>query len=161
MEIWYTLSMKKELALQLQEKYPKLFEDLYGDPKKTCMSRGIECDDGWYFLVKEVSRQIMLHVDLQRDIGKPLPKHPKFAQIKEKLGRLRIYLDNGDDHIYEILQIFEVLSVHFCEVCGKHGDEVGQTTSRYLKVICDGCLQTPPWDCMKENNWMKNDELLA
>ena len=84
------------------------------------------------------------------------------AQIKEKFGLLRIYVDfpsdwyfdniiNGKDdeisnedvesYIYEI----EDYSGHICEMCGKHDDEDptvetrSSSTSSWIKTLCQSC----------------------
>ena len=40
--------MTDELEITLATKYPNLFKNYKGDPKRTCMAWGIECCDGWY-----------------------------------------------------------------------------------------------------------------
>lgn len=42
--------MKDELEKKLQSDFPLLYKDLYGSADDTCLSRGIECGDGWFDL---------------------------------------------------------------------------------------------------------------
>jgi hypothetical protein len=77
--------MKKELELQLVEKYPDFFREYGGDPRQTCLAFGIECGDGWYNLIDA----------LCRDLTK-LTKNGKKAdiivlQVKQKFAGLRFY----------------------------------------------------------------------
>jgi len=55
--------MKRELELKLQEKYPKIFKDLYGDIYATCMHFGICCGDGWYFILDNLCGSIQSYID--------------------------------------------------------------------------------------------------
>lgn len=46
---------------------------------------------------------------------------PKFAQIKEKFGTLRIYVDNISDYARGVIDVAEYLSAITCEYCGEKG----------------------------------------
>ena len=46
---------------------------------------------------------------------------PKFEQIKEKFGTLRVYTDKNDDYTRGVIDMAESLSMNTCEVCGSHG----------------------------------------
>jgi hypothetical protein len=46
---------------------------------------------------------------------------PKTAQIKEKFGTLRWYVDNADKTSQKIIDFAELMSENTCEVCGEYG----------------------------------------
>ena len=77
--------MKKEIELKLVEKYPILYKDYGGDPRKTCMTWGFACGNGWHKIIE----------DLSFEITKIAKKHNNIEivadQIKEKFGELRFY----------------------------------------------------------------------
>lgn len=50
--------MKKELELSLVKRYPSLYRDYGLDQRRTCMSWGFTCGDGWYNIINELSYRI-------------------------------------------------------------------------------------------------------
>jgi hypothetical protein len=59
---------------------------------------------------------------------------PKVAQIKEKFGTLRFYIDNGNKVAFAIAGYAEDMSVTTCEKCGN----VGKTyTIGWHKTLCE------------------------
>lgn len=120
--------MKKELELKLQKKYPKIFQDLYGDKRKTGMARGVGCNDGWYNIIDGLCRGIQNRCDSG--------KCPQVvaAQIKEKFGGLRFYYDGGDEFVSSLVSSAEHLSYKTCEVCGNVGEV---RDGGWIKTLCD------------------------
>jgi len=120
--------MNETLTQELQTKHPTFFRNLYGDPTKTSFSCGIECNDGWFDLLSKLCDDIA--------VLNP-PDDFCFAQIKEKFGGLRVYIDNGTDAIYDILDEAEKKSYEICESCGTR-DEVTSEGS-WVKTLCATC----------------------
>jgi hypothetical protein len=120
--------MNETLTETLRAKHPTFFRDLHGDPTKTCLSCGIECNDGWFDLLSKLCDDIT---------GVDPPENFCFAQIKEKFGGLRIYVDNGNDAIYNLLDELEKLSYTVCESCGT-SEEVTSEGS-WIKTLCKTC----------------------
>jgi len=120
--------LKEELELQLVKKYPNIFKQYRGDMKQTCMAFGIECGDGWYNIIDKLCEK--------------LSKYPQVeaAQIKEKFGSLRFYIDAPGiekEHvkeIYKIIEEAEIMSLGTCEVCGSPGRLRRRS---WLKTLCD------------------------
>lgn len=54
--------MKPELDAALCEKYPEIFADRHGSPRRTLMCWGFSCGDGWYHLIDELCATLMLPV---------------------------------------------------------------------------------------------------
>ena len=117
-----------------------------------------ECDDGWDHVIVTLcelisapvnhvhSRIAYLHKDnkfdhpaLDAELAEAIDALPVIAQVKEKFGGLRFYVDlNGDDsydkRISNYIQFAEHLSYSVCEVCGAPGEI---RTSRWYKTLCD------------------------
>lgn len=46
---------------------------------------------------------------------------PIAAQVKEKFGGLRFYLDNATSEQYNYIEMAEFMSANTCDICGKRG----------------------------------------
>ena len=55
--------MSPELDKYLCEKYPKIFSERHASMQETCMCWGLECDDGWFFLIDALCSGIQNRVD--------------------------------------------------------------------------------------------------
>jgi len=127
--------MKQSLDKQLVEKYPKIFKDRYTDMKDTAMCWGMECDDGWYWLIDSLCESIQNYTEYN--------KVPQFVatQVKEKYGTLRFYGDGGDELIDGMIWLAEHQSGTICEKCGKPGDSKVEGGNPYgwMKTLCKYC----------------------
>jgi len=91
--------MKKEFAVKLREKYPTLFG-----------SRGVECLEGWYYLLDTIGELLAVHAP-----------EAVTGQVKEKFGGLRFYYHGGGDFADGVTSMAEYLSESVCEMCGAPG----------------------------------------
>lgn len=109
---------------ELQEKYPEMYENVY------C---GISIDAGWYDIVRALSGNIYHHYKWKIK-NNPDLEFPKVAQIKEKFGGLRFYVDGGDEATHGMIRMAEAWADRTCEVCGApgHSREGG-----WIKTLCD------------------------
>ena len=114
--------MNRELELKLVAKYPELFKDYGGDPVRTAMAWGMDCDSGWYDIIEEFCATVS-----------KLENPPYFQQIKEKFGSLRLYMSHYDEEVNKAERIAEEKSARTCEVCGKPGKITGEF---WLKATC-------------------------
>jgi hypothetical protein len=118
--------MNDEHDKYLCETFPKLFLER-GTPRSP-MYWGFECGDGWFNLIKKLCEDIQKYVDEQ---GIP---QVVVAQVKEKFGGLRFYVDFADDHIYTLIDNAEILSTHTCDVCGEPGE---RRSGGWIRTLCD------------------------
>jgi hypothetical protein len=96
------------------------------------MCWGIECGDGWYWLIDE------LCAALQYETDKFNAPQVQFSQIKEKFGELRIYTDSNDSDVQKAQMGFaEDLSTKICENCGQMG--ATKTKTGYVNTLCEKC----------------------
>ena len=121
--------MHKLLENALVKKHAKLFKNYGGDPRETCMHWGMSCGKGWFLLIDELCSKLD-HYDVVA------------AQVKEKFGSLRFYLEsspsNQFDEIHKHISEFEVKSGKTCETCGAPGT---RRNNGWIKCICDKCVE--------------------
>ena len=61
-------------------------------------------------------------------------KVPVAAQVKEKFGGLRFYVNGGTEEHYNYINFAESMSYHTCEVCGAPGHVY---TDGWYRTLCD------------------------
>jgi len=127
--------MDQKLDDKLVKDFPLLYRDRNEDMSKTCMCWGFTCDDGWFKIVYDASKQIeklITHSLKYREF--------KAAQVKEKYGTLRFYMNLSDARVEKIIDKAEALSAKTCEMCGKPGKLSSTAQNRgWLKTLCDSC----------------------
>lgn len=119
--------MTPEKTKELIDAHPKVFSHI----------KHLECDDGWFVLIRalcgviehEVSR---LPLELQEQIHA--------VQIKEKFGGLRFYMNHETPKISGAIALAEELSNNTCEVCGVFGGH--KNVGGWLATLCDTHYQT-------------------
>lgn len=88
--------MKPELQAELFRRYPKLFRKpgkRLHDHTAPIDERGIECGDGWFDIVDRLCRDCELEIETVIAQGVTSERWPRIAQIKEKFGGLRFYVN--------------------------------------------------------------------
>lgn len=126
--------MKFELEEEFQQKYPQIFQDLWGDPRETCMSFGISCGEGWKGIIDKLCADIMT-LDPGPDF--------KAAQVKEKFGGLRFYVSGWPEDeekstaISKLIHDAETESIKTCEHCGC--TENVKLAGSWIQALCDNC----------------------
>jgi hypothetical protein len=115
-----------------QEKIEKDFSYMFKADKNSPMGWfGIECGRGWNDLIYEMCSEIK-KADKRKNI--------KFAQIKEKFGLLRVYIDSSTSKIYPvIIEKYERKSATICEKCGEKGKT--RNVNGWLTTLCNQCYQ--------------------
>lgn len=141
--------MKPELQKHLTEKYRVFFEHLgdkpmISDPSELPilleqeeivhpMQFGIECKDGWYFILRNLLECIHNYCKYNKK------EYPNITQIKEKYGVLNVYIHGADDFITGMVRFAEYLSSRTCEECGTT-ENVGKTTGGWIFTYCEKCF---------------------
>lgn len=118
-----------DFCKELYKKYSKLF---YEEPY-------VECPEGWYEIIDELTEQIY---NASREF---VDGSVKVAYIKEKFGGLRYYVDYDlpDEQIVELEQIvrkWEKLSYKICIICGTE-ENVKPVKKYWENPICYNCLE--------------------
>lgn len=135
--------MSPELEQRLFEKYPELYAYKSSDGKTSDMTHyGFAHGDGWFNIIDCLSATI---ADIMKN--HPGRKHlrraefdetiqVRVAQVKEKFGTLRFYVDNGNREVSAAIALAEMLSGRTCEYCGAQG---ARRSGGWVKVRCDVC----------------------
>ena len=115
--------MTPERARDLCAKHPSILkEDFY-----------FECDDGWYDLLE------ILFIEIEAYCSQFELEYPTASQIKEKFGKLRIYLDGSDQTIERMVWLTEHMSGRICSICGNKGRM--NVVRAWSMVVCPPCLE--------------------
>ena len=140
--------MKDELDNELCEKYPKIFKMRNASMQETAMCWGFP-GDGWFNIIDSACKIIQHHVDWKRKV-EPFASmtdeefdeihQPVAAQVKEKFGGLRFYVDNADDYTSGVIALAESMSYRTCEDCGAPGKQTGRG---WIRTLCDACNKSP------------------
>jgi hypothetical protein len=121
--------MKDNNTQLLKVSYPTVFKENFY----------FECEDGWLHLIQEIAMFISSRTD-----------KCQAAQVKEKFGTLRFYIDCVEGlseetykEIAEYISAVERLSYYVCEYCGTKIDDTNRAknTSYWIKNICVPCKQ--------------------
>lgn len=129
--------MNERLEKCLQEEFPNLYKDLYGPMNETTMHWGFTCNDGWFILIWKLSEKLEKLIIKWKEENPDNQYIPKAAQVKEKFGLLRFYMDNETDEMDKIIIEYENLSGKICENCGMPGKL--SNSSWWLKTLCPEC----------------------
>ena len=142
--------MNEKLQSDLVKTYPKIFKNVGGDPKVTCMADGIQCNDGWYDLLDTLchtmqrwcdgeNTRYITETDKYEFVVEGDPEYVQVvaSQVKEKLGELRFYVDGGDATTQGIIQMAENMSSRICELCGSPAKT--NRDSGWMHTTCDSC----------------------
>ena len=124
--------MRKELQDKLCKKYPKIFEEVGKSPQESCMAWGLDCGDGWYWLIDNLCENLQFNTDKNDE------PQVVASQVKEKFGGLRFYVNGASDRQYSYISFAESLSFKICEQCGSFE---GVTTEGpgWIKSLCQEC----------------------
>ncbi len=100
----------------------KKIEDKYG------VQLGRPCGEGWAPLIDRLIGDII-----------KLGWNKEIAQVKEKFGGLRFYINAAPDAVHDRINQAEDESFITCENCGEPGQPRG---GGWIKTLCDNCNGT-------------------
>ena len=132
--------MNEKLQNDLVKAYPKIFK----------VGFEIECNDGWYDIIDSLCFKIQYHCNVVNTRYIPTTDKYEFivegdpeyvqvvaAQVKEKMGTLRFYVDGADSTTEGMIQMAEAMSSRICELCGSPAKT--SRGSGWLHTTCDSC----------------------
>lgn len=129
--MWYKSAMR-EWESDLIQKYPSLFADYVGTTEPIRLEIAVQ--DGWAPIVENLSEKLTL-LQVMTDS----PELYRYAQIKQKLGTLRVYMTQTTEAMDAAISEAEVLALQTCELCGKPGTPRENRT--WLWVGCSDCTE--------------------
>ncbi len=139
--------MTSEKDKYLVETYPKLYVNRHADMRTTAMCWGFDCNDGWFWLIDNLSKAIQSYIDNNEHLKIP---QVVVDQVKEKFGGLRFYYHGGDEMIDGMVRLAEQMSYNICENCGTT-ENLGRTQG-WIRVLCEKCAT----DNGYIEDWRKN-----
>lgn len=110
--------MSPERRKRLCESFPALFSGHI---------ISMDCGNGWYPIVYTLSQALASNPEA------------RVAQIKEKFGGLRYYVDGVSGDEERFICAAENASFEICEECGAPGRLRDEPRGRWLKTFCDAC----------------------
>lgn len=123
--------MNAHLDSILVGRYPKIFKDV--DQNVFVKTWGIECGDGWFWLLSNLFDTIQVRINLNKGVEQVVAK-----KISTHLGGLVFEYTGGDDIIKGMVELSEHMSYHICENCGSTEDIV--QTKGWIKCLCRDCF---------------------
>ena len=122
--------MREDLDKRLCAEFPLLYRDRHGDKMKTCMCWGFP-GDGWFHILYRLSAKLEPLIAAQPEEGRAVA-----AQVKEKFGGLRFYMDFATKEMNSLISEAELEALRTCEMCGVPGE---QRSGGWIKTLCDHC----------------------
>lgn len=141
--------MNKAKQAYLWRRFSKLLPDKSKiKPENSCMFWGFDVGDGWYELIKELMTKLdELRVQYPKDF-----KGFRIAQVKEKFGGLRFYVNHypncgmpdmplkeffENNPVERLITKAEQDSYSICEDCGQPGKL--RNDRPWIRTLCDKC----------------------
>lgn len=129
--------MKLELQEKLFLRHPRFYRRT-GSSALPFDERGIECGDGWMDLIDRLSSACEQEIVARISQGVAKELWPRVAQIKEKMGTLRFYVNGAvSDELRSRIRQAEEESSRTCEGCGSPG----QLREGSWHTYCNDCFQ--------------------
>jgi hypothetical protein len=124
--------MDEKLQQKLYDDFPKIFRQHTLPMSETCMCWGVDCSDGWEWLIRNLCSQLQWDID---NNGYP---QLEASQIKEKFGTLRFYADHSNEKQQAMISFAESLSAGICETCGTTKN-VKTNGKGWVRTLCENC----------------------
>ena len=128
-------NLKPELERDLLKRFPEIFGVTESDPEDYLW--GIDCGDGWWFLIYSLCRELQVHV-ARAGIGQIVA-----CQIKQKMGILRCTFSITDEYSKGVIAAVVAMSYGVCELCGG-GGQLARGKKGYIRVLCPSCRAANP-----------------
>lgn len=71
---------------------------------------------------------------IEAKLAKAIEELPTLAQVKEKFGTMRFYVDGGTPEMHNYIEFAEAMTGRTCEVCGDRGKS---RSGGWIRVLCD------------------------
>lgn len=123
--------MNPDLDAKLCADFPLLYSARYENTRCVLSHFGFETGDGWFLIIYDLSAEL-------EGIIKRLPADERdqyhAAQVKEKFGTLRFYMNMETEEMSRAIREAEARSATTCEVCGRPGKPRGRG---WVKTLCE------------------------
>lgn len=133
--------MNSQLIKQLFDECPLIYRKKDDGAETIVLRRGVECGDGWFQLIHQLSLGIESIAQRMQRENVPISMIPHVSQVKEKFGGLRVYLDKSAAGVDEVVDVARQRAAKTCELCGQLGKK-RITKSEWVMVLCDNCVES-------------------
>jgi len=123
--------MHKSSVEHLFNTYPRLFTGKNRSIQESLMPFGMECGNGWFWLLNNLCVSIQSYID-NNGIDQV-----EFTQIKERFGRLWVHENGCDDVIFGMILMAENMSKYICEICGSTENVTSEGS--WVRTLCNKC----------------------
>lgn len=121
--------MRDALTQLLYNRYPVLFAEHRLDASESGMAWGFQHGDGWFAIVEALASVVTAQAPLATA-----------AQVKQKFGALRVYLNKGDAYTRGACNAAERFSLTISEVSGRRGVLMVRRKGFWLRTLAPGEL---------------------
>ncbi len=129
--------MNNELTEKLYSEFPQLYRGHTKSPQESSMCWGFECGDGWFELIRNLSRELTDYLAEHSTLDLEV------IQVKSKFGSFRYYVKGGDENTQKLIEDASERAKHVCELTGKEGRictsavKKGQSYRSPHMVLCE------------------------
>lgn len=123
--------MDQDLDDKLIADFPHLYANRHEIMSVTSMCWGFACGNGWHEIIRNLSAKLEALILLLPEKSR---RDCAAAQVKEKFGGLRFYMDSATDEMYALIREAESESFKTCEECGAPGVV---RNKGYIRTLCD------------------------
>lgn len=137
--------MTPELDERLVKEFPLLYSDRHAPMTQTAMCWGFQCGDGWYKLIRKLSKKLEKLVEKEMRIEPVAGMEdildeylfPHASTVKEKFGTLRFYMTTSTDEMEAEIDKAIRESARTCEDCGRPGRN--KSVGGWYRTQCVKC----------------------
>lgn len=116
----------------LYHDFPHLYREAQEEDSRCALRLfGVECGDGWFDLVYDLSRKITEHMAAPPEAG-----DCRVLQVKQKFGALRFNVEGEDEAIRAMIDKAEERSQSICEVTGRPGQPCRRRMKNWTRTLC-------------------------
>jgi hypothetical protein len=127
--------MNDALTRALYDEFPELYAGRAKSAAVSSMCRGIQCGDGWFDLLHQLSMQLSAYARDHSDF------HLEAVEVKGKAGNLRFELAYGNEWTEACIAAAHNRARETCELTGKRGALCRPARSPHhgweYRVLCD------------------------
>lgn len=125
---------KKEFEKEMMGKHPILFKYLSEgtSPEMPLYKWGINVKSGWFDLLRTLSNRLENYINKTGE-------EVHILDIKEKMGGLRVHVDQDNEELQTLILGAELRSMSVCEYCGSRGTLY--IINLWCKTVCQKCFE--------------------
>lgn len=121
--------MRPRQTEKLYEDFPELFT-------RDTLTRGFECQDGWFDILRYFAERIMKYFGYSL-----FNTNLKITRIKQHMGELIIIAEGADENVHDIINETESRSRSVCEIDGAPAINLYVCAPHWFRHLCEQCAE--------------------